>query len=156
MNFIGEGPRSNVVVATPPDVDHPLIEILEPEDNATLITSAVTVVGTASDNIAVWKVEVSTDYVTWTLANGTTTWSVNLTLPEGKSRIWALATDTSGNVWLAEINVTVVPVPRGTGNMDILSAGERVLFAAPILAIGVGLASAWRRRVRGTREDDGL
>src|SRR5438034_5219113 len=110
----------------------------------------------ASDNIAVSKVEVSTDYVTWALANGTTSWSVNLTLPEGKSRIWALATDTSGNEWLAEINVTVVPVPRGTGTPDLLSAGERVLFAAPILILCVGAVSAWRRRARRTRGDDGL
>ena len=156
VNNLGEGPRSNVAVATPPDVDSPSIAILQPEDNATLTSGAVTVVGTASDNIAVSKVEVSTDYVTWALANGTTSWSVNLTLPEGKSRIWALATDTSGNEWLAEINVTVVPVPRGTGTPDLLSAGERVLFAAPILILCVGAVSAWRRRARRTRGDDGL
>jgi hypothetical protein len=149
VNFFGEGPRSSPVSATPPDDIRPSIAILQPSDEAILTTTRVTVSGTASDNIAVAKVEVSTDDVTWTLADGTTSWSVNLTLPEGRSRIWAAATDTSGNSWVASINVTVQPAPR-TPPMEPSTVA--VLFGVPIGAGLIGGAVVWLHhgsRVRG-------
>jgi hypothetical protein len=117
--------------------------ILQPLDAAILTMTMVTVSGTASDNIAVAKVEVSMDGVTWTLATGTTSWSVNLTLPEGRSRIRAAATDTSGNSWVASINVTVQP---GARTPPIESSTAALLVGVPTAVGLAGGAVVWLRR----------
>jgi hypothetical protein len=143
VNLVGEGPRSSSVAGTPPDDIRPSIAILQPLDEAILTMTMVTVSGTASDNIAVAKVEVSMDGVTWTLATGTTSWSVNLTLPEGRSRIRAAATDTSGNSWVASINVTIQP---GARTPPIESSTAALLVGVPTAVGLAGGAVVWLRR----------
>jgi len=98
-----------VVVALPPDTIQPSIAITAPSDGATVSSRTVTVTGTASDNRALQKVELSTDEVSWTLADGTTAWSGTLALEEGGNIIYVRAVDTSGNIATASISVTVSP-----------------------------------------------
>ncbi|HYM40042.1 MAG TPA: kelch repeat-containing protein, partial [Thermoplasmata archaeon] len=80
-NAIGEGARSNEVHATPtmpppppppPDYEAPTVVITYPAWGAVLNATVVTVQGTASDNVAVVRVQVSVNNGSWILANGTT------------------------------------------------------------------------------------
>ncbi len=115
VNAVGTGPKSNEVHATPtaPDTTPPMIAITVPANNSILTSVDVTVNGTASDDVAVAYVQVSTDGSTWTNASGTATWSAKLTLVEGTNTIYARAFDTSGNKAGAQVTVTVQPASAG-------------------------------------------
>ncbi len=106
------------VEVVPPDTTDPAVAIGSPSDGATLPSTSVAVTGTASDNIAVAEVELSTDGTAWVLATGTTSWSGTLTLAEGPNTITARATDTSGNNATLTIAVSVDTVK------PIADAGE--------------------------------
>ena len=106
-NAVGEGPRSDEASATPTDTTNPTLSITSPADGSSLASTSVTVFGTASDDVAVEKVELSTDAANWVLATGTTSWSGTLTLTEGPNTIFARATDTSGNTATVSIALTV-------------------------------------------------
>src|SRR5439155_592798 len=104
LNIAGEGPRSNEVSATPtaaPDSTPPTAAIGSLPNNTVVNSTTITLTGTASDNVAIEKVEVSADGSTWILATGTTSWSATLTLREGQNTIFVRTTDTSGNVSIA-------------------------------------------------------
>src|SRR6266404_7133859 len=69
--------------------------------NGSTVSGSTLVSGTASDNVAVAKVEVNVDSGTWSTAAGTTSWSFSLNtqnLLNGQHTIFARATDTSGNL----------------------------------------------------------
>lgn len=134
-NAVGEGPLSNEASATPIalDTERPTVTISTPTDGAILTSTSVTVSGTASDNVAVEKVEVSWDGTSWLLATGTTTWSASLTLDIGSNTIYVRATDTSGNLETASIGVAVVIntpptaaifVSPPTGDVDTLFTAD--------------------------------
>ncbi|MCG2826683.1 MAG: fibronectin type III domain-containing protein, partial [Thermoplasmatales archaeon] len=67
----------------------------------------LTLTGGASDNIEVWKVEISTDNVTWSRCNLTVTnstpgnyvvsWSGTVTLSEGFNTVYVMVKDFAGN-----------------------------------------------------------
>lgn len=97
VNREGEGPQSSQVSATVPDVTNPSIAITTPAADAVVASRSVTVTGTASDNVAMARVDLSSDGTNWVPATGTTAWSAALTLPEGSNTIHARATDTFGN-----------------------------------------------------------
>jgi len=101
-------------VTTSIDVQPPSISISQPANDAT-VSGSVIVSGTASDNVAVQKVEVSLDGGTWTLASGTTSWSYSLNTVNtlnGTHTISARATDTSSNVSsTASVTARVINVP---------------------------------------------
>jgi len=107
VNAAGEGDRSNRASATVPDETNPTISISSPASGAILASQSVTVTGTATDNIALDKVEISADGANWIPAVGTTSWSGVLTLPEGSNTIRARATDTFGNQAVTTTTVTV-------------------------------------------------
>jgi len=92
----------------------PTILLLAPVTGST-VTGTVVVSGTASDNVAVAKVEVQIDSGTWNLAAGTTSWSYSLntlTLVNGLHTIAAQATDSSGNLSsIPTVTVRVINVP---------------------------------------------
>ena len=90
-----------------PDTTRPTITITSPSDGAILPSTAATVTGTAWDDVAVRKVEISKDAVNWSFCIGKTSWSGNLTLNDGPNTIYAKATDTSENWAIASVNVTV-------------------------------------------------
>ncbi|MFA5896389.1 MAG: fibronectin type III domain-containing protein [Thermoplasmata archaeon] len=151
VNAIGEGPKSAEVSATPAppaDTTYPTVAITSPTAGSTLTSKTVTVSGTASDNVGVQKVELSTDGTTWYLASGTTSWSGTLTLGEGPNTIYARATDTSGNTATVTLSVTVQtpaqgPSPQG---LDPMAVGLIIAAAVGVGAIGVALFLRRRRR----------
>jgi hypothetical protein len=89
-----------------PDTTKPTISITSPANNQKFNTATITVSGTASDNVALSKVEVKVGSGTWQTATGTTSWSKSVTLASGSNTIYARATDTSGNIKETSIAVT--------------------------------------------------
>lgn len=137
------------------DSTRPTIEITSPGINTILDVPTLTMTGTASDDVAISKIEASVDGETWFLANGTpswSTWSITLVLPRGGIWVSAIAFDTSGN-W-DRTGVWVVVVERTAFESVVLP----MLFRAiPLVAFGGLLADVviWRRKVRtstGRRE----
>ena len=147
LNIAGEGPRSNEVSATPtaaPDSTPPTAAIGSLPNNTVVNSTTITLTGTASDNVAIEKVEVSADGSTWILATGTTSWSATLTLREGQNTIFVRTTDTSGNVSITTFTVTVELASltlQGTSSLAI----DRVAGGAAVTAaivVGVYVSSS--------------
>ena len=90
-----------VVELTPPS-----ISISSLLDNQFVTNPTITVYGTASDNVAVSKVEIKTGAENWEQASlSGTSWSKSITLSSGSNTIYARATDTCGNTRIVSINV---------------------------------------------------
>ncbi|MDW7725596.1 MAG: PGF-pre-PGF domain-containing protein [Candidatus Methanoperedens sp.] len=87
------------------DTTPPAITITSPSNGDIFNNPAITVTGTASDNIALKVVEVKVGTGDWQAASGTESWSAEVTLSEGKNTIYVRATDTAGNY--DEISITV-------------------------------------------------
>ena len=133
----GEGPPSNEDSATPlPGLDtiSPTISITSPAEGATLTSTSITVTGTASDNVALSKVELSTNGTNWLLANGTISWSGTLTLTVGPNTIYARAVDSSGNTRNTNITVTFVPPPPPAPPFLLIGVAAGIAVAA--IALG--------------------
>ena len=96
------------------DITPPSVTVNSPTNGAG-VAGNVVIAGTASDNVAVQKVEVSLDSGAWLQATGTTTWSYTLNtsnLVNGPHTFSARATDSSGNVSsAASIGVRFINVP---------------------------------------------
>ncbi|MFA4836167.1 MAG: GH25 family lysozyme, partial [Dehalococcoidia bacterium] len=65
---------SIIVTYNSPDTACPVISITSPSDGASFTTPTITVSGTASDNVAVQKVEVKVGSGDWQLSTGTNSW----------------------------------------------------------------------------------
>ena len=143
-NAAGEGPRSVEVSVTPvrPDTVPPTVGITFPQNGGSLQSTTVTLTGTASDDVAVAKVEVSLDRTMWVVAGGTTSWTATLTLREGPNMITVRATDTSGNVATATVTVSVTG-----GGASLLLFG--LVAGGFVIAAVVAAISILRRRKRG-------
>ena len=86
------------------DTERPQVFVTSPENGTTLNVSTFDIVGTASDDFGVAKVEVSLSGIVWWMATGTVNWSFRLMIGEGVNSIWVKATDFAGNyniTWLA-------------------------------------------------------
>jgi len=156
LNAVGDGPRSAEIPATPappPDTTVPTVSIGSPAAGSTLTSLIVTVSGTASDDVGLERVEVSTDGANWSLASGTASWSGTLTLADGPNTIYARATDTSGNIATAALSVTVTlpgpgpPVPGPDPLLVGLLGGAAV--GAGALAVALFLRRQRRRKTSG-------
>ena len=125
-----------------PDTN-PTISITSPAEGSNLASTSVTVSGTASDDVAVEEVELSTDGTNWVLATGTASWSGTLTLIEGQNNIYAMATDSAGNTAIVNIAVTVDPVmpTANAGEDQTASVGATVPFDASGSSDNVGIVS---------------
>ncbi|MEY2429441.1 MAG: hypothetical protein QOJ40_2326, partial [Verrucomicrobiota bacterium] len=78
----------------------PLVSIQSPAGNA-IVTANLTISGTASDNIAVQKVEIRLDNGPWVTASGTSTWNYSLNSSNflnGPHMVSARATDSSNTL----------------------------------------------------------
>ncbi len=131
--YVSFSDRIALVIASPtPDTTDPTITISSPSDGATMTSASVTVTGTAADNVAVDKVEVSADGTNWVLATGSTSWSGTVTLAEGPNTIFARARDTSGNTATVSIAVTVDTVrpTADAGEDQTANVGATVPFDA--------------------------
>ena len=159
VNDVGEGPLSNEVAVTPmatmppPDTTNPMISITSPSEGATLGSTSARVTGTASDDVAVDQVELSTDMITWSLAIGTTSWSGDVTLAEGANTIFARATDTSGNPATASVSITLQlvgePPPGEAPSLPFLVIAGVVAAAGAVVVVVAILL--WQRRGSGPR-----
>ncbi len=115
------------------DTAKPAVAITSPADGATLGSTSVVVSGTASDDVAVEKVELSLDGTNYVLATGTTSWSGTLTLAEGPNTTFARATDTASNNATVAVTVTVrIPAPTPVVVYHPWSGSERTRFL-PVL-----------------------
>jgi hypothetical protein len=91
-----------------PDKAPPAVSIVAPTPGAVL-TGAATLLGTASDNIGVAKIEVAVDGGSYRIASGTTAWSCGLSTTgyaDGSHTLTARATDAAGNVATTAVSVT--------------------------------------------------
>jgi hypothetical protein len=126
-----------------PDTTAPQITVTSPADGS-VVPGTNTVTGTASDNLAVARLEVSTDGTTWTPANGTASWAANVTLVNGPNAIFVRATDLSGNQALVRVNVTASP--SASSGASALPVPNFVLIGVPLTAAATVLAVLlWRR-----------
>ena len=152
VNAMGEGPRSNEAFATPAagitDTANPTISITSPTQGAEIGATSVAVAGTASDDFAVERVELSTDGTSWVLASGTTSWSGAMTLSEGQNTIHARAVDTSGNTATTSITVTVTLQAGGQPSPDPMILGIIAVVGTGAVAGVVALFLARRRKPR--------
>ncbi|NIN65340.1 MAG: PKD domain-containing protein, partial [Anaerolineae bacterium] len=114
------------------DTGKPTITIVAPGADTFLDSITVSVSGTASDELSLERVELSTDGTSWVLATGTSSWSSTLTLVEGPNTIYARATDTAGNSETVSISVTVdITKPTAdAGEAQTVRVGATVTFDA--------------------------
>ena len=117
-----------------PDTTPPEIAISFPKNSSFLLTPTVTitVAGSASDDSGIESVELSTDNVTWVPANGTHSWTGNITIQGGVTTIYARATDMAGNRQTVRISVYV----------DVRGGPVVVDSAIPMLLLPFMLAGA--------------
>jgi uncharacterized membrane protein YozB (DUF420 family) len=108
-SLFGENSASlTVSTAPPPDFVIPTVHIVKPANLQIFNTSGVVVNGTAADNVAVAKVELSLNNGTWQAASGKENWSAPVTLSPGPNFIRARATDTSNNTGQDFVYVTFI------------------------------------------------
>jgi len=91
-----------------PDRTNPMVAVASPSVGAT-VGGTTSVTGSASDNVAVARIEVSVDGGAYFAAPGTSSWSVVLdttALGDGSHSVTARAFDTSGNSSLASVSFT--------------------------------------------------
>lgn len=96
------------------DLTPPLVFLSAPTNGA-VISGSFLISGTASDNVAVQKVEIQLDNGSWVQATGTTSWSLSLNsynFLNGPHQINARAIDTGGNVsTVSSVAVSFFNVP---------------------------------------------
>ncbi len=90
------------------DVTRPVLKILYPKARQSLTSPVVSPTGRSSDNVGVAAVYYQLNSGDWTLAEGTTTWSIsNLALVPGVNVLHAYALDAAGNASLTNtVNLT--------------------------------------------------
>jgi len=133
-----------------PDTTPPQIAISSPKNSSFVLTPTVTitVAGNASDDSGIQSVELSTDNVTWVPANGTHSWTGNITVQAGVTTIYARAIDLAGNSKTVRISV-YVDVSRG----PVVSGSSIPIRLVLVLSTGaiaaeMALWGALRRRER--------
>ncbi len=109
------------------DKTNPTISITTPANGATVGTSIVHVVGTASDTNLV-TVQVSVDGNPYALATGTKSWTFDTsTLTNGPHTISATATDSAGNIQTTQTSFTVaIPTITQIGSYVIFGTSQQV------------------------------
>lgn len=124
------------------DTVKPVLTVTSPKDKMKCSTKTITVTGTCSDNVAIQKIELSTDGINWVPATGTTTWYGTVTLKSGSNSIRVKATDTSGN---AQTSVVSASYSSGTeGNKGFIPGFEMVAIIS-VLAIALMILDRARK-----------
>jgi hypothetical protein len=92
------------------DTQSPKVWVTSPANGTTLNASTFCLVGTASDDYGVFKVEVTLSGIAWWQAIGTLNWSYpGLTIGEGISSIWVKATDYTGKSTIIWVELAYMP-----------------------------------------------
>ncbi len=91
------------------DAANPTVTITNPPNNDVFWGGPTgpnqAISGTASDDVALRRVDVSLNGGAWQLATGTTGWTANVTLAPGRNQITARAKDKAGKVAYATISL---------------------------------------------------
>jgi parallel beta-helix repeat protein len=126
------------------DTIAPTVNISYPTNGETFNTTTITVKGTASDNVAVSKVDVKVGSESWQTALGTKSWNRSVTLAPGSNTIYARATDRSGNTKNTSVKVIYDITPPVISHESITTAteGESIPISANITDDTTKVASA--------------
>lgn len=139
------------------DIEPPEIHITSPGENAVVTSESLTVSGTASDNVEVDRIHVSTDGQTWFAASGTEMWSGSVNLVNGSNIVFARATDLEGNQatdFVSVIAQLTDGVPTERGWFALFSNPVVIVALLSAIVVLVGTAAYIRQRRR--RLGDGL
>ncbi|MGV3755430.1 MAG: PQQ-binding-like beta-propeller repeat protein [Verrucomicrobiota bacterium] len=79
------------------DTVKPKLEIKAPASNARVLIPQLTLSGTAEDNLSLARVEYQLNSNAWQTANGTTNWTIPISLAAGENNILVRAVDAAGN-----------------------------------------------------------
>jgi parallel beta-helix repeat protein len=104
----------SVTVLEPLDMTPPAVTFASPAENSTSTSATLAVSGTASDGngTGVVVVDVRVDGGAWSPAEGTASWSANVTLEVGAHVLEVRARDAAGNPSaIALLHVTYTPLP---------------------------------------------
>ncbi|MEM4729293.1 MAG: Ig-like domain-containing protein [Thermoplasmata archaeon] len=125
------------------DTVKPEVRILSPSRDTATRDENATVYGTASDDRFLLRVEASTDGASWSPVDGIFSWSLNLSLRNGRNRVQVRALDAAGNSGYASVNITL---DRGAPRITIMapSDGQRLRASGPALTV----------RLKGSASDD--
>ena len=83
----------------------PVLTVTSSVNGTKVSKSKVTITGTASDNVALLRVEYSVNGGAWYVTTGSGQWSADVPLKQGKNTIVVRATDMAGNTVEKTINV---------------------------------------------------
>ncbi len=113
------------VANTPSDTKAPAVAITSPSSGQT-VGGLVSIIGTASDDVALEKIELSIDGSAYRSAEGTSSWSYPLdtsAYADGEHIVAARATDVAGNVSSIAESLTVTnSEPPPTAPADLVPA----------------------------------
>ena len=113
------------------DTTPPVINIISPQNGTTLVTSVITITGTASDASDVALVTVNGEPAT-----GTTNWGADVTLIDGENNITIVSTDDLGNTQSVVLTVYYNP------SAVIISMGSAEVPSNSLITIPVSIANA--------------
>ena len=80
------------------DLTAPVVRFDAPANGSVLLVARANVSGVASDNSRLTVVELSADGLSWSAAQGTGSWTGNLSLKPGPNTVYARARDAAGNI----------------------------------------------------------
>lgn len=142
-------PRNGNNTTNQTDTVPPVLSILGPRDLAEVKDTGLTVQGTASDESGIRLVTVRLNGADPVAAQGNTSWSLRLTLKEGRNTISITAEDLAGNLASQSISVIYKTEPPGSGGV-ILAVAVLVL-----LVVLIALASFRSPKKAGNGNGDG-
>jgi len=120
----------------------PTVNVTSIKNGATYNSTHLTFSGKASDNRGVTNVAVSSDNISWTDAQGTISWTANLTLPVGWNTIYVRVTSDSNGITIIHFTVYI---------QDIDTTKPTIVITSP--ANGAKLSSR-SVTVKGTAYDE--
>ncbi len=135
------------VTYTPPDTADPTVTITSPTSSSTYATTsdAISIGGTASDDVGVTTVTWSNSRGGSGTCSGTTSWSESgITLYSGSNTITVTAGDAAGNTDTDTLTVTYTPPDTADPTVTITSPTSSSTYATTSDAISIG----------GTASDD--
>ncbi|MGC8869745.1 MAG: alpha-amylase family glycosyl hydrolase [Brevinematia bacterium] len=96
------------------DYTPPTLSFVYPLNNVNIVSENITVQGHSSDNYGVDKIFVKLNNGNFTLAEGTSNWFINMSIPIGTNTLIAYAVDKAGNI-SSNISITFVRISNQDG-----------------------------------------
>jgi hypothetical protein len=115
------GGQSYTVTQSAPDLIPPTVAFTAPGANASFTNAQISVAGSADDNDAVWRVDVSVGSGTFAPASGTDSWIASVALAPGTNYIRVRSVDVSGNISATNTRSVFCAVP---GTLSLVVNGK--------------------------------